>query len=778
MWSTLRNRLMASVASVRRRPLRESLRASIEYVRRRPPLLLTAALAVLLVAAAVVGSAIYVASAWRGLPDPDAIARIGQDMDRATSVYDRNDRFVFSIARERRLEVSLDSIAPTMVQAILASEDRRFYSHSGYDVSRIFSAAMANLRRRRAAQGASTLTQQLARQSFLTPDKTIHRKLQELLLARRIEHAYPKNRILELYLNKVYFGDGLYGVEAAARGYLGKHASELSVADAALLAGLVKSPSSDAPTVNMKRAVSRRNVVLKALLDTGTINQDTWKSSRATAVHLQDGLRADDGHAQYFREQVRRELVDRFGAQVAYQGGLKVYSTLDMPMQVAAENVMADSLKSVEGRRRTVTRKQPSASDKSTSDAPLQGALLALDPVSGDIRAMIGGRSFADSSFNRAVQARRQPGSAFKPIVYAAALEAGYTPATILQHLDDPVVTREGTWSPEELHATGSSISVRTALRTSSNRAAVRTLLDVGINRALKLADNMGLGKLPAVPSLALGPGEVSLQALTAAYGAFANHGLLPTAHVIRRVEDRNGRLLFEEKPESHRVLSETSAFLMSSLLADVVNGGTAASIRSLGFTLPAAGKTGTTSDFNDAWFVGFTPKLVAGVWIGFDEPRTILPNAFASDVAVPAWANFMKRATRGDAPDWIVPPAKVTSALVCRLSGKLATSACEHAEAASDGPDEHRAMVYTEYFTSGTEPTEYCDLHAPASLLATAHPAATPGTLQTPTLASQSQAPAVVSQDAGEEPPPPAPAPEEPKKKRSIWAKIFGGSR
>jgi len=727
----------------------------------------------------VVGT-IALVGAWRELPSPDAISRIG-DMDRATVVYDHDDRFAFSIARERRLVVPLSSIAQTMTNAIVAVEDRRFYRHPGFDVRRIAAAALANIRHRRAAQGGSTITQQLARQSFLRPEKTLRRKLQELLLARRIEHAYTKSRILEMYLNKVYFGDGLYGVEAASRGYLGKHASELSIADAALLAGLVKSPSSDAPTINLQRATARRNLVLNALADTGAIDKATWRSSRNVPVRVHDSLRQDDRRGQYFKEQVRRELVERFGSQATAQGGLRVFSTVDMSMQAAAETALSDSLRALDTRLAAQVRRRPAAGQGAEEEdgAPLQAALIALDPQTGDVRAMIGGRNFADSSFNRAVQARRQPGSAFKPIVYAAALESGYTPATLLEHLDEPVATREGAWTPDEQHETADSMSVRAALRMSSNRAAVHTLTDLGISRAVQLAETMGLGKLPGVPSLALGSGEVTLQSLTAAYAAFANRGLLPQPSVIRRVEDQAGHVLYEASSTPQRVMRESTAFLMSSLLADVVNSGTAARVRALGFSLPAAGKTGTTSDFNDAWFVGYTSKLVAGVWIGFDEPRTILPGAFAADVAVPAWTAFMKGATRGDRAQWLTTPSTVTSARICRVSGKLATPACEHAGSDAASGDDRRPVVYTEYFATGTEPTTFCDRHLSVQRLAAIAPLPAPE--QPQPIAPPDHAEAATSTDAG------SPAVEKTtteesgktdRGKKSIWSRIFGGRR
>jgi 1A family penicillin-binding protein len=664
-----------------------------------------------LVLAAVASGLLYFRSLTSTLPGRDAIGRLGE-MDQATTVYDASNRLVFTIYREQRIDVPLSRISPDLVRALVAIEDQRFYTHHGFDAFRILAAALADARRGRAAQGGSTITQQLARQSFLKPDKTLRRKLQELILARRIEQLYTKAQILELYLNKVYFGDGLYGAEAAARGFFGKTASDLTIAEAALLAGLVKSPSTYAPTISLERAVARRNVVLQAMLDSGALDRNVWQQARAERVTLASSLEPEDARGQYFKEQVRRELVERFGWQRVYQGGLRVFSTIDLAMQESAEATVRESLVALDARRRRVLR-------RAEPGPPLQAALIAMDPRTGQVRAMVGGRDFTESPFNRAVQARRQPGSAFKPFLYAAALEAGYTPATILDHLNDPIETLEGAWTPEDEHSSAETMSLRAGLRISSNRAAVRLLQQVGIPKTVQYAKNLGIGGVPSVPSLALGVGEVTLQSMTAAYAAFANHGLVPSPTSIRRVEDREGQVLYDdEAPEGRRAIAETTAFLMASMLADVVNAGTAARARQLGFTLPAAGKTGTTNDFNDAWFVGFTPKLVTGVWVGFDQPQTILPNGFASDIAVPLWARFMRAATRGDRPEWFPIPSGITTASICRLSGKLATSGCEHAElVAEPGAPAPEPMVYTEYFAAGTQPTTFCEIHAPRGL-------------------------------------------------------------
>jgi 1A family penicillin-binding protein len=751
------------------------VRANWDRVRREHPRLVLGVWSTTLAAAclAVIASIWLVVDLQRGLPDTEAIQRIGE-MQQSTAVFDADDQLAFTIFEEQRIPVALDHISPNLIHAILAVEDQRFYDHHGFDLARILKAALTNVRHGRVVQGGSTITQQLARQSFLTQEKTIRRKLQELILAARIEGEYSKDRILELYLNKVYFGDGLYGAEAAARGYFGRHASEVGVSEAALLAGLVKSPSTYAPTVNPTRAKARRNVVLQAMLDTGAIDPATWKTARLSDVVLHDTLRAQEPHGQYFKEQVRRELVDRFGWQRVYQGGLRVYSTIALPMQIAAEDAIAAALKSIEERRRKFK--------KLNQDDVLQAALIALDPQTGHVRAMVGGRDFNESRFNRAVQARRQPGSAFKPFVYATALEAGYTPVTVIDHLDDPISTVQGAWTPEDEHSSAGAMTMRTALRTSSNRAAVRMLQQVGIARTVQYAKQLGVGDVPSVPSLALGSGEVTLDSMTAAYAAFANHGLVPKPLLIRRVEDQDGRLLFENHETTTRAVSDVTAFLMSSMMADVINAGTGWNARRLGFTLPAAGKTGTTNDFNDAWFVGYTPRLAAGVWVGFDQPHTIVPNGFAADIAVPAWATFMKAATKSDKPEWLLPPPGITSATVCRISGKLATEGCQDVEVVTkDDRIEHRSMVYTEYFARGTAPTSYCDLHPTHNILtkiAAVLGAETPSPARvdqtgtpTPAATSGTTAPAgaVVTEASEIVPSPPV------KKKRGFWSRVFG---
>ncbi len=724
--------------------------------------------------AVVAGAAWFARDILTGLPNREALREVSL-MAQATTLLDVHDKPVFTIFREQRIEIPLDRMSPHLVRAVLAVEDQRFYDHAGVDFVRVLGAALNNLREGRAAQGGSTITQQLARQGFLSTEKTITRKLREVVVAARLEGEFSKDEILELYLNKAYFGSGLYGVEAASLGFFGKQAADLDVAEAAMLAGLVKSPSTYAPTISRERAVARRNVVLQAMRDSGVIDRATWERARRAPVRLKDALRREEAYGQYFKEEVRKQLVEKFGWQRVYQGGLRVYTTIDLDVQKIAEAEIARGLEDIEKRR---AKRAKGAPDKE----PLQAALVAIDPATGEVRAMVGGRDYDQSRFNRAVQARRQPGSAFKPFVYAAAVERGYSPATLITNLNDPVLTIEGEWVPEDEHVTSNSMTMRTALRTSSNRAAVRMLEQVGIPETVKHAERMGVGSVPSVPSLALGSGETTLLSMTAAYSVFANKGMLSEPTLIRRVETTNGEVLLDNAQRPQRAVSEATAFLMTTMMADVVNAGTGWQARRVGFTLPAAGKTGTTNDYHDVWFVGYTPRLVSGVWVGYDQPRTIVANGYAGDLAVPIWARFMKQATEGDDPTWFRAPATVKGVDICRISGKLPVDGCRHAVVTDkDGALTVRSQVYTEYFVRGTEPYEYCAYHQMPgfsdTIVGTAGavhdapvPAAPPAAAAAAAAAAPGDAVPAVQQPTPEAQPQP-----EPQKKRGFWSRIFG---
>ena len=655
-----------------------------------------------------------------GLPNREAIRDLG-DMAQSTTIFDASDRPVFTIFKEQRIEVPLDKVSRNLIAAVVSVEDQRFFDHSGVDAIRVGAAVLRNVQAGRRAEGGSTITQQLARQSFLSRDKTYRRKLKEVILATYIESLYSKQEILELYLNKVYLGDGLYGVEAAARGYFGKSASQLTVDESALLAGLIQSPSSYAPTVNLDRAVNRRNVVLQTMVSSGAIDQASADRAKKAPVNLANALEIKETFGLYFKEQVRRELVDRFGWQRVYQGGLRVHTTMNAEMQQAAESILAEGLEDIEKRRgyKYPARGRDVKAVEGVTPDYLQGAMVAMDPATGQVLAMVGGRNFAESGFNRAVQAKRQSGSAFKPFVYAAALEQGYSPASVITGLNEPIPTLQGDWLPEDEHSDADSMTLRAALRTSSNRAAVQLLTSVGIPEAVGYAQKLNVGTPPSVPSLALGASDVTLASLTAAYGAFANHGTVRKPILIRRVEDNEGTVLYSDEGASQQAVSDATAYLMASMLSDVINAGTAYRARQMGFTLPAAGKTGTTNDYVDAWFVGFTPKIVTGVWVGFDQPKKIIDNGYAGDLAVPIWAAFMKKATKGAKPEWFERPANVVGVNVCRVSGKLPSQGCESVIVpASTGQLEKRSMVYTDFFVKGTQPTDMCPLHQSPSFI------------------------------------------------------------
>ena len=561
-------------------------------------------------------------------------------------LYDIADREVFTIAKEQRIEVPLSQVSPILIKAVVAIEDRRFWDHDGFDLIRIFGSALAVARAGEAVQGGSTITQQLARQS-VGREKTLRRKVKELLFAAQLEHHFSKEEILELYLNKVYFGDGLYGVEAAARGYFGKKASELNLGEAALLAGLLKAPSSYDPSTAPDKAEARQGVVLKAMLDSKVITQDAYDRAAQTQIEIYDGLRSEEPYGRFFKEEVRRQLVEMFGAERMNEGGLQVFTTIDPGMQRAADAAVSESIATIE---KTLGKKQ-------LEGDTLQGALIAIDPKTGYVRAMVGGRDFKDSSYNRATRAKRQPGSAFKPFVYAAAVEAGYGPEDVIELLDDPVEASNASWTPDDEHVFDEAVTLREGLRMSSNRAAVRLLGEVGLKRTIRSAKGFGFADLPVVPSIALGAGEVTLSQITAAYGAFANAGTVFHPTLIRRVVDRDGVVLFEDQRTPQQAIRPVTAYLMADMLRGVIDGGTGYGVKQMGFTLPAGGKTGTTNDYKDAWFIGFTPSLVTGVWVGYDQPQRIRRNGYAAEMAVPMWTRFMKAATKGQRAAWIARP-------------------------------------------------------------------------------------------------------------------------
>jgi 1A family penicillin-binding protein len=624
-----------------------------------------------------------------------------------TLVYDSKGRIISALYREHRLPVALEEVSEPLQQAVLAAEDRRFYEHNGVDLHRISGAVIANFRRGRIVQGASTITQQFVRGAVLDRSKTYGRKFREAWLSHHLEEKYGKRAILQAYLNHIYFGDGYYGVQAASLGYFGKPASEINAVEAATLASLINRPSGWTIRKTPTRIRDRRDWVLREMYKAGNLDAETFGTSIATPVAAT--LAPEDRRAEmdpasaatgpYFASLVHDILFEQYGVDRALTGGLRVYTTLDADVQQFAEDSVSKRLAELD-KKSTVAKARV---DAHRQGGPLQAALVAIEPSTGYVRALVGGRSFAESPFNRATDAMRQPGSAFKPFVFAAALEAGFSPGTTIDGLDGFIASPQGGYLPGGEHEVDST-TLRSALVHSSNRAAVHLLQRVGLGATIDLANRVGLQELPAVPSLALGTGEVSLLNLTSAYTAFANGGVLQTPVLITRIEDPDGRVIYRGDSVGRRVISESTAYLMASMLADVVNHGTGYSARQSGFRLPAGGKTGSTDDHADAWFIGFTPTLAAGVWVGFDRPQQIMRRGFASVVAVPAWAGFMKAATTGNKAEWLQVPSGVSSIRRCRASGGLATEYCELT-----------GEVDADYVSMGRAP-DLCVLHTPVA--------------------------------------------------------------
>ncbi|MBI4594372.1 MAG: penicillin-binding protein 1A [Candidatus Rokubacteria bacterium] len=599
----------------------------------------------------LVGAAAGVAALWafailpRSLPSVSALESF--QPVQGSRIYDDNDELMTELHVERRIFVPLAQIPKSLRDAVVATEDRRFHSHWGIDPIGIARAVVQNYRRGRIVEGGSTITQQLTKVLFLTPDKSLERKLKEAVLALELERRYSKDRILEMYLNQVYFGHGAYGVEAAARTYFGKSVSELTVRESALLAGLPRAPTSYSPFEHPETATLRRELVLRRLVEYGALSApDAKRLARSDLGVVPPERRRTTG--QYFLEYVQQALEAKYGADMVFKGGLQVYTTLNPPMQLAAEQSVREGLKALEGR-----------STKGRAGEHPEGALVTIDPKTGQVKAMVGGYDFLRSEFNRAVQAKRQPGSAFKPFVYIAALEAGLTAASRIE--DSPVTYPVGqsgnAWKPENYDRKFRGLTtLQQAVEESVNVVTVKLQERIGINRTIQVARRLGItSPLNLDLTLALGSSDLTLLELTSAYGVVANQGtwLPPTA--IRYVTDAQGRLLEENVPEGREALSPETAYLVTHMLRGVVERGTGQGAKALG--RPIAAKTGTTNDYSNAWFIGFTPSVVTGVWVGYDRPRSLGRDETGSRVAVPIWASYMARVL-GDSPkeDFPIP--------------------------------------------------------------------------------------------------------------------------
>lgn len=579
---------------------------------------------------------------------------------------------------EQRRDVPLDRIPDHLRHAFIAVEDHRFFQHPGIDPIAVARAALRNLRAPGTVEGGSTITQQLARTLFLSNTRSYGRKIREAILALLIDAQLSKAQILELYLNRIYLSAGVYGVETMSRHLFGRPASRLTLAESALIAGLARAPAALSPWSNLDRAVARSHLVLARMRQEGFISEAEEAEARRARIRIRPYPASTESRAGYAKAYLRQEFRNRFGGD--HPPDWTVHTTFVPALQDLAERAVADGLRRL-------------------GDRSLQAALVAIDPATGDVLALVGGRDFRTSQFNRAVRSRRQPGSAFKPLLFAAALERGFTPVSVLEGLDSIPPQGPDEWSPR--NASGEitpAMTLREALLESNNRAAAALQQSIGTRAVVGLAGDAGLSGMPQVPSLSLGTGLVRPIDLTAAFAMFPNGGLAVAPRAIIRVVDADGATAFAEPVRAERVVSPETAYQMVTMLSDVLDRGTGAAARRWGITFPAGGKTGTTDAFKDAWFVGFSSAMAAGVWVGFDQPASMGREAYGSRLALPIWSDFMRRASRIRRPGAFERPDGLRAEPLCRISYLRPVDGCPE---------------YEEYFKPGDQvPGRLCPIH------------------------------------------------------------------
>jgi penicillin-binding protein 1A len=680
--------------------------------------LLVGSLALVALALAVLAAAWSRACAGNTCPSIEELG--GYDPDQASKVYAADGRLITDLGLERRTVIPLGEMSPYVKTAFLATEDKRFYSHHGIDWVRVFGAVKTNIFQLRFAEGFSTITMQLARniwdQDISGTEKSLRRKLREAKVAREIEKKYPKDKILEIYLNQIPLGNGAYGVEAASQRYFGKSVRDLNVAEAATLAAIPKAPTRYNPRRNPNLNIQRRNTVLNLLRDNGLLNGDDTERWKAYPLLLSS--HSDySGVAEYFVEYVRQQLEARFGREL-YTMGYRIYTSLDLDIQQAAERALEARLEAIESGadgkfahetyRQFMDSRSDNAEDNNRTTTPyLQGLAVTLEAKTGYIRAMVGGRDFEDSKFNRATQALRQPGSTFKPIVYSAAVEAGYPLSHVM--VDDPLSVEldpaEPPWAPQnyDLEFDG-PMTLRRALYLSRNIIAIKLGMELGEQAVISEAAKFGITtRVPAFPSIHIGSADVIPLEMIAAYTTFANLGTRTIPNAVLRVEDRSGKIVWQPPVRSVEVMDTLHAWLMTDALRDVVRHGTAVGSVGARINFPAGGKTGTTNDGFDVWFIGFTPDMVTGLWIGFDQPRKIKANAQGGVLAAPAWSAMMREVyERRSVPSSWSRPAGLSALDVDKTTGYKATPFCP------------KDVHYIESFIPGTEPTAFCPVHSP----------------------------------------------------------------
>ena len=667
-----------------RKPVKRSLTRWQSFKRLTMMMLMVGTLLCTLTVALVIGVYTHLAK------DYD-LTQLGQMPERSL-VMDYQGEILGRMHGENRIIVPLSEVSPWFVKALLAREDSRFYSHSGVDLKGVARAAVRNIKDMRIVQGASTLTMQLARNSFPDlDDRSIHRKLVEMMLARRIEKAASKEQIIEHYVNRIFYGPGIYGVQRASQVYFGKHASQLNLSEAAMIAGIIRSPVRFSPFRNYEGALKERDTVLKRMLEMKIITPEEELAARYAdiALHAQPAFQSQGGYAL---DAVRRDLDLILEQQEIEDGGLQVFTTLNKELQDAAEQSVEKRLAAVE-RLKSYQHPKKADFDKTwdgtqeiTSTPYLQASLMMLDNETGGILAVVGGRDYRHSKYNRATQGERQIGSTVKPFVYAAGVAAGFLPGTLIN--DAPIQPGEidetdPGWSPQ--NSDGKFLGLATVtdgLVKSRNTMTVRLGNYASLNRVIDLLTNAGFGKPQRTPQIFIGNLAGNPRQLTSAMSIFPNQGLRRRPFLIDRIIDKAGNVIYQTPVLESEVITPSVAHMMRLMLAQVIDRGTAASLRSeYGFKEPGGGKTGTTNDYKDAWFAGYTDRLSCGVWVGLDKPQTIIEGGYGGTLSLPIWADVMTKAValgyKTEVPKVLLPLTKVT---LCRLSSQLATDGCGRA--------------------------------------------------------------------------------------------------
>jgi penicillin-binding protein 1A len=643
-------------------------------------------------------------------------------------IYDVDGNVYSRLYGENRILVSGDQVSPLFKKALQAREDSRFYEHHGIDLVGVSRAFTSNLSHFTLLQGGSTITQQLARNSFDLGKRDLSRKILEAFMAFRIELTFSKDQILDYYVNRIYFGSGYYGLEAATRAYFGKSAAQVNLAEAATLAGLIRSPNRYSPINNPSGAVAQRNEVLARMAELGYISTTDEQTAKSTPLKT-NAKKSPVPQQNYAMDALYHELQGIVSQDEIDSGGLKIYTTLDPTLQLAADSAVDSFLTQIEDKsdykhpRKSAYSESQRANEEATQY--LQGAALVIDNHSGGIRAIVGGRDYKDSKFDRALQAVRSVGSTAKPFIYAAGYESGLFPGTQIN--DDSIRPGElpeaPHWSPANSDGSNRGVlPLRDGLILSRNTMTIRVGEHVGLGKVQSLLTEAGLANnIPKLPSIYLGTFGSTLKEVTAAYAAFPSGGVRHEPYMIERIDDKEGHVLYQAHPLQRQILKPAIAWMMAETLEGVLTRGTAASAKSLGLDRTAAGKTGTTDEYQDAWFVGFTNSLTCGVWVGFDQPQTIEQHGYGATLALPIWVKIMEKASRTKYPDGDFPsPEPVTQVELCSVSNQIATDACRAA-----------GTAYQITLPQSMVPTQTCQVHHGEPISPNAEPADDKGSLR-----------------------------------------------